>query len=146
MISTAQHVITMAMLHTCAGLRQNNNNGQKGQQSPVICVYCGSAEHSSTNCHRRPGDNREQPHDTPNLLKRNQPSNSKISGNANGNTASTGANTHGHSSQSQFQRSNSKNLGNSRSSNRFSRSFRNTNNNFDNRESQRQPHARFEKR
>ena len=64
--------------HMCRACRQNNNNGQKGQQSPVICVYCRSAEHSSANCHRRPGDNREQPHDTPDSLKRNQPSNCKI--------------------------------------------------------------------
>ena len=79
-------------------------------------------------------------------LKRNQPSNSKIPGNATGNTASTGANTHRYSSQFQFQRSNSKNSGNSGPNNRSSQFFRNTTNNFDYRESQRQPHARFDER
>ena len=86
----------------CRVCRQSNNNGQQGQQSPVICVYCGSGEHSSANCHRRPWDDREQPHGTPNSLRRNQPSNPKIPGNATGNPASMGANTHRHSSQSQF--------------------------------------------
>ena len=132
--------------HMCRVCRQSNNNGQQGQQSPVICVYCGSAKHSSANCCRRPWDNKEQPHDTPYYLRRNQPSNSKISGNATGNTASTSANTHGCLSQSQFQRSNSKNSGNSKPNNRSSQFFRNTNNNFDYRESQRQPHARFDER
>ena len=35
---------------------------QTPQQSPAICMYCGSTEHSSTQCHNRPWDNREQPH------------------------------------------------------------------------------------
>ena len=130
----------------CKVCRQSNKNGQQGQQSPVICVYCGTTKHSSANCHRRPWDNREQPCGTPNSLKRNQPSNSKIPGNATGNTASTGANTHRYSSQFQFQRSNSKNSGNSGPNNRSSQFFRNTTNNFDYRESQRQPHARFDER
>ena len=104
--------------HMCRVHRQSNNNGQQGQQGPVICVYCGSAKHSSANCHRRPWDNREQPHGTPDPLKRNQLPNSKILGNGNGKTASRGTNTHRHSSQSQFHRSNSENLGNSRPNNR----------------------------
>ena len=79
-------------------------------------------------------------------MKRKQPSNFKILGNVTGNTASMGASTHGHSYQSQFQRSNSKNSGNAGPNNRFSQSFRNTNNNSDYRESQRQPHARFDER
>ena len=130
----------------CRVHRQSNNNGQQGQQSPMICVYCGSAKHSSANCHRRPWDNREQPCGTPNSLRRNQLSNSEILGNATGKAASTGANTHGHSSQSQFQRTNSKILGNSRPNNRSSQFFRNTNNNFNYRKLQRQPHARFDER
>ena len=78
------------MLHTCAGFTETNNNqGQQGQQSPQICVYCGSTEHSSSNCHRRPWDNREQPHSTPDSLRRDQQANSKILGNATGRTAST---------------------------------------------------------
>ena len=132
--------------HMCRVYRQSNNNGQQGQQSPVICVYCGSAKHSSANCHRRPWDNREQPCGTPDSLRRNQPSNSEISRNATGNTASMGANTHRCSSQSQFQRSNSKYLGNSRPNNKSSQFFRNTTNNFDYRQLQRQPHTRFDER
>ena len=57
--------------HMCRAHRQSNNKGQQGQQSPIICVYCGSIKHSSSNCHRRPWDNREQPHGTPNSLRRN---------------------------------------------------------------------------
>ena len=86
--------------HMCRDCRQTNNRSQQGQQSPLICVYCGSIEHNLSNCCRRPWDNREQPHSTPDSLRRNQPSNSKILGNATGNTASTGANTHGHPCQS----------------------------------------------
>ena len=65
------HVITMIMLHTCAGLtdRPTTIKVNKVKQSPQICVYCGSTEHSSSNCHRRPWDNREQPHSTPEFLE-----------------------------------------------------------------------------
>ena len=111
------------MLHTCAGFT-GHNKGQQSQQNPVICVYCGSVEHSSANCCRRPWDNREQPHDTPNYLGRNQPSNSEISGNTTGNTASTGTNTHRHPPQSQHQRSNPKDLGILRPNDRPSQSYR----------------------
>ena len=90
--------------HMCRAHRQANNKSQQGQQSPLICVYCGSIEHSSSSCHRRPWDNREQPCSTLNSLRRNQPSNSEISGNATGNTALVGANTHGQPPQSQFQK------------------------------------------
>ena len=121
--------------HMCRACRQTNNRSQQGQQSPLICVYCESIEHSSSNCCRRPWDNREQPCSTPDSLRRNQTSNSKNLGNATGNTASMGANTHGHSSQSQSRRSNSKNLGNFRPNNKSSQSFRNTNNYFNYRES-----------
>ena len=61
-------------------------------------------------------------------------------------STSTGGTQTSHSSQSQFQRSNSKNLGNSRLNNKSSQSFRNTNNYFDYRESQRQPYTRFDER
>ena len=132
--------------HMCRAHRQSNNKGQQGQQRPPICVYSGSAKHSSSNCCRRPWDNREQPCCTPESLKRNQLSNSKILGNATGNTASTGYSTHGRSSQSQFQRSNSEILRNFGPNNRSSQCFRTTNNNSDYRELQRQPHARSDER
>ena len=137
----------MIMLHTCAGLTDRpTSRSQQGQQSLLVCVYCGSIEHSSSNCCRRPWDNREQPWSTPNSLRRNQPSNSEILGNTTGNTSSMGANTHGCPPQSQYQRSNSKNLENPGPNNRPSQSSRHTNYNFAYREPQRQPHARFDKR
>ena len=61
-----------------------------------------------------------------------------------GSTSSMGANTHGHPPQSQYQRSNSENLGNPGPNNRPSQSSRHANYNFDYREPQRQPHARFD--
>ena len=130
----------------CRACRQTNNRSQQGQQSPLICVYCGSIEHSLSNCHRRPWDNREKQHSTPNSLRKNQPSKSKISGNVTSSTSSMGANTHGHPPQSQYQRSNSKNLGNPGPNNRPFSSSRHANYNFDYREPQRQPHARFDER
>ena len=131
----------------CRACRQaNNNQGQQGQQSPQICVYFGSTEHSSSNCHRRPWDNREQPHSTPDSLRRDQQVNSKISGNATGRTASMGANTQVYPPQSQFQRSNSKILGNTGPNKKSSQYYRNNNYNYDYRESQTQPHAMFDKR
>ena len=133
--------------HMCRVCRQTNNNqGQQGQQSPQICVYCGSTEHSSSNCHRRPWDNREQPCSIPNSLRRDQHANSKILGNATGRKASTGANTQAQPPQPQFQRSNSENLGNTGPNNKFSQYYRNNNHNYKYRESQRQPHARFDER
>ena len=73
----------------CRACRQaSNNQGQQGQRSPQICIYCGSIEHSASNCRRRPWNNREQPHDTPQSLRRDQQANSHISGRA----APTGAN------------------------------------------------------
>ena len=136
------HAIHMCRAHTQA----NNNQGQQDQQHPQICVYCGSTEHSSSNCHRKPWDNREQPHSTPDSLRRDQQANSKISGNATGRTVSMGANTQGHPWQSQFQRSNSKISGNTGPNNKSSQYYRNNNYNYDYRESQRQPHARFDER
>ena len=87
--------------HMCRACRQATRN----QQSPPICVYCGSAEHSSATCHKRPWDNREQLHGTSNTLgnQQHQSSNTEILGNAPGDATSSGTNTHGHSSQSQFQ-------------------------------------------
>ena len=52
--------------HMCRARRQaTNNQGQQGQRSLQICIHCGSMEHNSSNCQRRPGNNREQPHSTP---------------------------------------------------------------------------------
>ena len=84
MIIIVQHVKIMTMLHTCVGLtdKASNNQGQQGQRSPQICIYCGSIEHSSSNCQRRPWNNREQPHDTPESLRRDQQANSHVSGRA----------------------------------------------------------------
>ena len=87
--------------HMCRACRQTNNNpGQQDQQSPQKCIYCGSTEHISSNCHRRPWDNRKQPHSTPDSLRRDQQANSKILGNAAVRTASMGANTQAHPPQS----------------------------------------------
>ena len=37
--------------HMCRAHRQaSNNQGQQGQTSPQICIYCGSIEHTSSNC------------------------------------------------------------------------------------------------
>ena len=52
--------------HMCRAPRQHS------QQSPSICMYCGSADHSSAHCHNRPWDNREQPHGTPDALRNEQ--------------------------------------------------------------------------
>ena len=80
MIIIVQCVIITTMLHTCAGLTRQaaNNQDQQGQWSPQICVYCGSIEHSSSNCNRRPWDNREQPCGTPESLRKDQQANSEI--------------------------------------------------------------------
>ena len=67
-------------------------------------------------------------------------------GNAAGRTASTGANTQAHPPQSQSERSNSKNSRNMRPKNNSSHYYRNNNHNYNYRESQRQPHARFDER
>ena len=137
----------MITLHTCAGLTDRpTTEVNRVSRVHLYVSTVGSIEHSSSNCHRRPWDNREQPCSTPDSLRRNQPSNSKILGNATGSTSSMGANTHGHPPQSQYQRSNSKNLGNPGPNNRPSQSSRHTNYNFDYKEPQRQPHARFDER
>ena len=125
--------------HMCRACRQaTNNQGQQDQRSPQICVYCGSIEHSSSNCHRRPWDNREQPCGTPESLRKDQQANPEISGNAMGRAAPMGANTQGHLPQPQSQRANT---GHDRKSSQYYRNY-----NYDYRESQRQPHARFDKR
>ena len=86
---------------------------QTPQQSPVICVYCGSAEHSSSQCHNRPWGNREQPHSTLEALKNQefQCVNGEISGNNNRNTGFQSLNTQGWASQLHLQRLYSKILG-----------------------------------
>ena len=57
---------------------------QTPKQSPAMCVYCGSMEHSSSQCHNRPWDNREQLCITPEAIRNQkfQCANSKISGSA----------------------------------------------------------------
>ena len=131
----------------CRAHRQaKNNQGQQGQQSPQICIYCGSTEHSSSNCCRRPWDKREQPHSTPKSLRRNQQPNSIISGNATGGTASVGTNTQVHLPQPQSQKSHAGILANTGPNNRSSQYYRNDNYNYDYRELQRQPHTRFDER
>ena len=54
--------------------------------------------------------------------------------------------TQGHPPQPQYHRSNSENLGNSGPNTKTSHYYRNNNYNYDYRESQRQPHARFDER
>ena len=77
------------------------------QQSPAICVYCGSREHSSSQCHNRPWDNREQPHSTPEAIRNQefQCANSEILGNNNRGTGYQVPNTQGQASQPHLQRS-----------------------------------------
>ena len=71
-------------------------------------------------------------------MRKDQQANPKISGNATGRAAPMGANTQGHPPQPQSQRPNTGHDGKS------SQYFRNYN--YDYRESQRQPHARFDER
>ena len=68
------------MLHTYAGPADRPTTTKVNRVSKVqqICVYCGSTEHRSSSCHRRPWGNREQPHSTPDSLRRDQQANSKI--------------------------------------------------------------------
>ena len=57
--------------HMCRAHRQvTNNQSQHSQRSQQTCIYCGSIEHSSSNCHRRSWDNRKQPHGTPDSLRK----------------------------------------------------------------------------
>ena len=79
-------------------------------------------------------------------MRRDQQANSEISGSATGRTSSTGTTTQGHSPQPQYHRSNSEDLGNSRPNIKTLHYYRNNNYNYDYRESQRQPHARFDER
>ena len=125
--------------YMCRAHRQSTNNqGQQGQRSPQICVYCRSIEHSSSNCHRRPWDNRELPQGTPKSLRKNQQANPKILGSATGKAAPMGANTQEHPPQPQSQRSHT---GHDGKSSQYYRNY-----NYDYRKSQRQPHTRFDER
>ena len=146
MIIIVQHVIIMTILHTCAGLTDSppTTKVNRASRSPQICVYCGSIEHSSSNCCRRPWDNREQPCSTPKSLRRDQQANAENLGNAMGRTAPMSANTQGHPPQPQSQRSNAGTSANTGHNNRSSQYYRNYN--YDYRESQKQPHTRFDKR
>ena len=83
---------------------------------------------------------------TPDSLRTDQQAKSKISGNATGRTVFMGANMWVHPPQSQSQRSNSKNSGNMGPNNKSLQYYRNNNYNYDYRESQRQPHTRFDER
>ena len=62
-----------------------------------ICVYCGSADHSSAHCHNRPWENREQPHGTPDALRNqeNQWTDTNILGDGHRNAALPASNTQG---------------------------------------------------
>ena len=46
--TSAPHATTMSMPHTCAG-----HPNRHLTQNPTICVYCGSSDHSSTQCCNR---------------------------------------------------------------------------------------------
>ena len=39
----------------------------------IICIYCGSTNHTSGKCHSKPNDNREEPRSTPRYLKEQGP-------------------------------------------------------------------------
>ena len=80
------------------------------QQSPAICVYCGSSEHISSQCCNRPWDNREQPCSMPEPLRNQefQHDNSEMSGN----TGFQSANSQGQTSQPHLHRLYSEILGN----------------------------------
>ena len=77
-------------------------------------------------------------------MRRDQQANAEISGNATGRTAPMSANTQGHPPQPQPQRSNAGMLANTGHNDRSSQYYRNYN--YDYRESQKQPHARFDER
>ena len=40
----------------------------------IICIYCGSVNHTSGRCHNKPNDNREEPRSTPRDLRDQKPS------------------------------------------------------------------------
>ena len=85
------------MLHTCAGLADRLPTTKVNRVS-IVHKYVSTVEalnHSSSNCCRRPWDNKEQPCSTPKSLRRVQQANSEISGNAMGRTALMSANTQG---------------------------------------------------
>ena len=39
----------------------------------ILCIYCGSTNHTSSNCHNKPNDNREEPRSTPRHLRQPGP-------------------------------------------------------------------------
>ena len=80
---------------------------QTPQQSPAICVYCGSIEHSSSQYCNRPWDKREQPCSTPEALGTrnfNLPR-AKFLGNDNRNASFQSLNTQRWASQPHLHRS-----------------------------------------
>ena len=104
MTTSAPHATIMTMQHTCAGHPSRHLN------SPAICVYCGSTEHSSTQCCNRPWDNGEQLCSMPEALRNQefQHANSEILEN----TGFQSANSQGQAGQLHSHRSYSKILGN----------------------------------
>ena len=109
---------------------------QTPQQSPTICVYCGSTEHSSLQCHNRPWDNRDQPCSTPEALRNQefQHANGKILGNDNRSSGFQAPNTQGQAGQPHLQRYYSKISGNAdphHSNNNSSSHFSRGNQNYD---------------
>ena len=127
MTTSAPHTTTMTMQHMCRAPKQTP------QQSPTICVYCGSPEHSSSQCHNRLWDNREQPHITLEAPRNQefQHANAKILGN----TGFQPSNAHGMAGQPHLHRSHSKISGSASSyqlsnnaNSQFSRGNQNHNN------------------
>ena len=136
MIITAQSVKTITMLHTCVGPADRPMTTQVNKISGAH-KYVSTVEvlnYSSSNCHRRPWDNREQPCSTADSLRRDQQANSKNLGNTTDRTAFMGANTQAHPPQSWSQRSNSENPRNMGPSNSSSHYYRNNNHNYNYRE------------
>ena len=122
-----------------AGPRNDSTLRNLGTGRPTIqCTVCGEYSHWRRECPYH------VPCGTPKSLRRDQQANSEILGNAMGRTAPTGANTQGHLPQPQSQRSNAGMSTNTGHNNRSSQYYRNYN--YDYRESQRQPHTRFDER
>ena len=77
MITTVQCAKIMTMLHTCVGPIDKPQT-TRVNRAREIHRYAYTVEASNTaasNCHRRPWDNREQPHGTPKFLRKNQQAN-----------------------------------------------------------------------
>ena len=64
MTTSVPHATTMTMQHTCPGFPSRHLNTVL-----QFVWYCGNTEHSSSQCHNRPWDNREQPCSTLEALR-----------------------------------------------------------------------------